>query len=68
MRDSLMFNAFRGDRVARTPEGIRPTTSWAEAVAYANMRAIQTGRRQQIRRHNKHGWWLTICIPDLTNE
>lgn len=49
-----------GDRVARIPGTNNPTTDFNEAMTYAAMRALTTGYRQTVRRHNMHGWWIVL--------
>lgn len=57
----MNFNFRLGDRVARKPESTtKETTDFTEAFVYASMRAVQTGRRQHLRQHIRHGWWLVI--------
>lgn len=70
-RNSRDFDVSNGDQIAQKPgyhiddlDGA--TLDFDEAMSYARLRAIRTRRRQRVRKHNKHGWW--VVTPSIIME
>lgn len=62
------FDKRKGDRVARQPGRDVPTLDLDEAMTYARMRAITLCRRQYVRPHRKHGWYVVINTEKELNN
>lgn len=57
------FNSDRGDRVAKQARVAAPATNFDDAINYAILRAVQTGKRQRLFKGKgmfSKNWWLII--------
>lgn len=66
-----LFSPDRGDRVAKQARVAAPAKCFDDAINYAVLRAVQTGKRQRLYKGKgtlTKNWWLIIVLEESIGQ